>query len=98
MGESGERKLRPFIPIAAASTPISGGSALAHLGTHFAKDAFSPGHVLIWINKTALGLSSTLNRLNAPIERVPPYSGLIEVGVPGFRTQWWCSLLFPEAA
>ena len=53
MDESGERKARPIFPIAATSTPTSGGSTLAHLSTHFATDAFSPGHVLIWINKTA---------------------------------------------
>src|SRR6185436_5181305 len=51
MDESGERKVRPIFPIAATSTPTSGGSTLAHLSTHFATDAFSPGHVLIWINK-----------------------------------------------
>ena len=54
MDESGERKVRPIFPIAATSTPTSGGSTLAHLSTHFATDAFSPGHVLIWINKTIL--------------------------------------------
>ena len=77
MDESGERKARPIFPIAATSTPTSGGSTLAHLSTHSATDAFSPGHVLIWINKTA---SVQVQRCIGPRllssggARVSPYS------------------------
>jgi len=71
MDESGERKARPIFPIAATSTPTSGGSTLAHLSTHFATDAFSPGHVLIWINKTA-SLPAQVLQSNSTDRRIEP--------------------------
>ena len=77
MDESGERKVRPIFPIAATSTPTSGGSTLAHLSTHSATDAFSPGHVLIWINKTA-SLPAQVLQGNSTDRRIEP----LERGYP----------------
>jgi hypothetical protein len=77
LGDGGERKLRPFFPIAAASTPIRwiGASSPGH-----ATDAFSPGHVLIWINKTAslpaqILQSNSTDRRIEPLERGYPWGG-----------------------
>jgi len=84
MDESGERKARPIFPMAATSTPTSGGSTLAHLSTHFATDAFSPGHVLIWINKTA-SLQAEVLQSNSTDRRIKP----LERGYPWDDFFFW---------
>ena len=84
MDESRERKVRPIFPIAAASTPTSGGSTLAHLSTHFATDAFSPGHLLIWINKIA-SLPAQVLQSNSTDRRIEP----LEKGYPWGDFFFW---------
>jgi len=76
--------VRPIFPIAATSTPTSGGSTLAHLSTHFATDAFSPGHVLIWINKTA-SLPAQVLQSNSTDRRIKP----LERGYPWDDFFFW---------
>ena len=89
----------PVFPIAPIH-PESGGSAARAYGTRFATAAFLPRLMLLGSTDTASGLGQHL-RLKAPIERdrfVPPYSGLIEVGVPGISDPMALRAYLSEAA